>query len=156
LLSLAATAKPQSTPATEPAPPAAHVVLNDQQLEFPISYSDPARDILVCDRAIYVLKTGYAQHWQKPAQYIEAFKKFPVHGTWNDDLGLDREMMIEFLTQSLPESHAQDAQTLLDAHVTRSIQALERAHDYALSIEAKGKPVARPCCTAAPTPAPPR
>jgi hypothetical protein len=140
LASLATSAIPQATPVTQPAPPTGQVVLNGQQPEFPVSVTNPARTILLCGRAIYVLKTGYSHHWQRPDQYIEAFKKFPVHGTWNDDLRGDREMMIAYLERSLPGRHPLDEQAPLDVQVTRTIQALERASNSALSMEAKGAP----------------
>jgi len=138
LLSLAATATPQTTPAVEPpaVAPSALAPLRPSS-SFPVSALQPAQTILECERAIYILKTGYAQRWQTPEQYIEAFRKFTARGTSNDSLRVERENMIAYLVQSLPERHPMDEQTPLDVLVTRTIRTLGESRDHALAIEAQ-------------------
>jgi len=133
MLSLGATATPQATPATEPVFPTAPTLLNGQQVRFAVSPLQPEQTILECERAIYVLKTGHARQWQTPERYIDAFKKFTAAGSSQQE----RELMIAYLTRSLPERHAMDEQTPLDVQVTRTIHALEESRDWALAIEAK-------------------
>jgi hypothetical protein len=131
-----ATSQAAPTIASAPIFPAM-ITLNGYQDPVPLTVLQPKQTIIECERAIYVLKNGYRQRWQKPEQYIEAFKKSSDRGTGGDNLRGERERMVAYLALSLPERHAMDEQTPLDVQVTRTIRSLEKSRDEALSLEAK-------------------